>query len=70
MASLERSRKEENNYMKPVQTQSRLEKRAVIISSKPSVVTIFFFHVLLGLGSGFVLGFTADDKIRFTNANP
>ena len=51
-------------------TQTRLEKRAVIISSKLSVVTIFFLHVLLGLGSVFVLGFTTDDKIRFTNPNP
>ena len=35
------------------------------LSSQP-----FFLHVLLGLGSGFVLGFTTDDIIRVTKPNP
>ena len=64
MTSFERSRKQE---------KTRHEKRAIIVSIK----SIHHCHhncsscgVLLGLGSGFVLGFTTDDIIRVTNLNP
>ena len=58
MTSFERSRKEEKKIhetgLNRFCIQTRLEKRAI----------------LLEVGSGFVLGFTTDDRIRVINPNP
>ena len=81
MASFERSRKEEKNYMKPVQTgftKTRLEKRAIIVSIKPKTTELGLLTLTLTCNciirvtnpTWFVLGFTTDDRIRVTNLNP
>ena len=70
MKSFERSRKElkklHETGLNRFYTQTRLKKRAIIVSINPNR----HCHVLLGLGSGFVLGFITDDRIRVTNHNP
>ena len=53
MTSFERSRKEEKNYMKPVTglyrfcTQTRLEKRVIIVSIKPKTIELGFLTLTL-----------------------